>query len=64
MVITIIILAIIKKIREILVKEESMKKFMELPQPTPMSSHSQEEEDKLHMLDKDPIQKLILWFKS
>ena len=40
-----------------------MKKSMVLPQLTLMSFLFQEEEDKLHMLDKDLTQKLIQLLK-
>ena len=48
-----------RETRKILVKETSMKKFTVLLQLTLMSSQSQEEEDKLHMLTMDQVRKLI-----
>ena len=54
-----ITLAIMKKIREILAKEELMKKFMVLLQLTLMSSQCQEEEDELHMQTMDLVKNLI-----
>ena len=46
-----------KRMLEILEKVELMKKYMVLHQPILTFFHYQEEEDKLHMLVKDPIQK-------
>jgi len=48
-----------KEIKEILVKVESMKKFMELHQLIPMSYQCQEEEDKHLTQVKDLIQSLM-----
>ena len=53
----------LKRMLKILEKAESMRKSMVSPQLIPTFSQCQEEEDKLHMLDKDLTQKHTHWLK-